>query len=469
MGSESSGDPEFPNKTNGDVWVARYVNPDGPEGDTAKDGLVYQGTETVGGGSASFNGKFNDKTAIEADRTGGVCDGNVYFSWSRFTGNGSNGFNASVFFSSSTDHGVSWSSEMKLSQTVHDIQFPDISVTGNGHVYVTFRQFASVRSQDSTDSIWYVKSSDCGKTFGQPMKIVDFEPYDAADIADPEAVPTPQGSPALAPMKEEIAGDCGDFSNHCVSGYTFFRESTQVRGTADQTDAEHEFVYLVYDPSKPGTEVPTGTTYGTIVSGDLPAKFHQEIGSQQGVFFIRLDGATGEHTDPALIDDQPVGHQRFPDISADGGQLHALWWDSRLDPFYSPTRPIGNDADGTVGPSLDVWAAGSTDLGDTWTGQARLTDVSSNPNYEQFADRTVPFAGDYLWITSVGSFSYGVWTDYRDVVPGDDPRELTEDEDDATADVHQCRTFDPGTGGWSSDTCPREGGIDQNIYGDQAI
>ena len=30
---------------------------------------------------------------------------------------------------------------MKLTPSIHDVQFPDISVTGNGHVYVTFRQF----------------------------------------------------------------------------------------------------------------------------------------------------------------------------------------------------------------------------------------------------------------------------------------------------------------------------------------
>jgi hypothetical protein len=30
--------------------------------------------------------------------------------------------------------------------------------------------------------------------------------------------------------------------------------------------------------------------------------------------------------------------------------------------------------------------------------------------------------------------------------------------------VHQCRTFSGGA--WSGDLCPRDGGLDQNIYGD---
>src|SRR5207249_9942011 len=142
FGSESSNNSPSIKKTQGDVWVARYRNPGGPDAaDTTKDGLEYYGTTVVASGSSAPNilGKFNDKTAIEVDRTGGACDGNVYFAWARFTGGGSNGFNSSVYFVRSTDHGATFSSPTKLKQTLHDIQFPDISVTGDGHLSVTYR------------------------------------------------------------------------------------------------------------------------------------------------------------------------------------------------------------------------------------------------------------------------------------------------------------------------------------------
>jgi len=213
---------------------------------------------------------------------------------------------------------------------------------------------------------------------------------------------------------------------------------------------------MVYDATIPGTEVASGTSYGSIASG---------IASQSGVYFVRYDGATGAASVPKLIDPQRLGHQTFPAIAADGGVLHALWWDSRLDPSYSPQRPIGNDAAGHVVPSLDVFAAKSTDGGNTWTVGERLSDLSTNPNYEQFSNREAPFAGDYLWITSRGSFAFGVWTDWRNTVAGPDPREGSPSADDA--DVTQCRTFDPITG-WSGDQCPHNGGLDQNIYGNAA-
>ena len=451
-GSESSSNPERPSQTFGEVWVATYENPAGSGGATTNDGKEFVRSVDVATGSAAPNllGVFHDKTAIEVDRTGGPCDGNVYFAWARFTGGGSNGFNSSVYFVRSTDHGSTFSAPKKLSQTVHDIQFPDISVTGDGHVYVTYRQFADVRGHSSVDAIAYNASTDCGASFSSPRLVQAFEPYDPTDIS----------------VLGGINGDCGDFDTACVSGYTFMRGGTQVRATADQRDTAHDYVYVVYDPSIPGTEVPSGTTYGSITSEDLPAKYHQNVGSQSGIYFFRLDGATGAHTAPVLIDDPRAhgGLQRFPDISVDAGSMHALWWDSRNDECFSPARPLGNCADKSTVPSIDAYSAAGAASTLAWSPAVRLSDVTSNPNWEQFSGRSVPFGGDYLYISSVGAFSYGVWTDWRNVVAGTDPREDGDSDADG-ADVKQCRAQNPD-GSFGPDTCPFAGGLDQNIYGD---
>lgn len=458
MGAEASDDPAGTKKTFGDVWVAVFDNPAGPNGDTLNDGKQFVQSEVVAHGSSAPNllGVFHDKTAIEADRTGGSCAGNVYFAWSRFTGNGAN----NIYISRSTDHGATWSKGKSLTAVSQNVQFPDISVTANGHVYVTYRQFE--RKNGQPNAVQIVKSSDCGATFGSPHQVTTFTPYDASDVSDPE--PIPAGSAIEEPFGEEgteagNARDCGDFASNCESGYTFFRRDTQVRSTADQGDTAHEWIYMVYDPSKPGTEVGTGTTYGSIDTG---------TGSQSGIYFIRYNGATGASTGPALIDDHAVGHQLFPDISASDGFLHAIWWDSRLDSAYSPARPVGNGpivngAPAVTYPSLDVFGATSSDAGANWTGPVRLTTITSNPNYEQYGNRTGPFAGDYLWVTSSGETAFAVWTDWRDTVAGPDPREASEEDDD-NADVRQCRAFS-ATSGWSVDTCPHDGGLDQNIYG----
>ncbi len=433
MGSESSDDPAGSKKTFGDVWVARFDNPGGEGGATINDGKRFLGSEVVAKGSSAPNllGKFQDKTAIEADRTSGRCDGNVYFAWARFTGIGI----SNIYFSRSVDHGATWSKPMLLTQREGNLQDPDISVTGNGNVYVTYD--VGERDNGQPNGVEIVKSTDCGRTFGRSTLVTTYIPYNAQDVTDAGG----------------FARDCGDFASHCRSGYTFFRRGTSTRSTADQYDATREWIYIVYDATKPGTEVDTGTTYGSLQPGR---------GSQSGAFFLRYDGATGIHTTPTLIDAQALGHQAFPDISADGGVLHTIWWDSRLDNCYSAMRPIGNCLDRTTVPALDVWGAMSTDRGETWMGSMRVTDTTTNPNYEQFGGRTVPFAGDYLWVTSIGAFSFGAWTDWRNTVAGVDQRETDGEDDDA--DVLQCRTL-LLSGSWTGDTCPREGGLDQNIYG----
>jgi hypothetical protein len=455
FGSESSADPAGSKKTFGDEWVAVFDNPDGESGNTINDGKRFRGMTMVAKGSSAPNllGKFHDKTSIEADRTGGPCDANVYFAWSRFSGNAGD---VAIYFVRSTDHGATWSSPMKLTAGTRVVQDPDIAVTGNGHVYVTYHEFAFKNGQ--RDAVNYVKSTDCGRTFSPSSLIATFVPSTAVDVSDPQPVP-PAKTPDDPPSEEGLAApgslsrDCGDFADHCQSGYTFFRRDNTPRSTADQFDAANEYVYVVYESGKPGTEVDTGTTYGSISPGRA---------SQSGAYFVRLNGATGVSTTPALIDDQAVGHQIFPDISADGGVLHVVWWDTRLDTSYSVARPIGNDASGGTHPSLDVWAARSTDGGATWTNKSRQTNFTSNGNYEQFDNRAIPFAGDYLWVTSLGNFAFGAWTDWRDTVAGADPREPAATD---SADVLQCRTFDSTAGLWSGDTCPRNGGLDQNIYG----
>jgi hypothetical protein len=438
VGTETSDDPAGSPKTFGDVGVATFTNPAGPAGPTASDGKEFERSVIVDRGSSApfLLGQFNDKTAIEVDRTSSVCSGNVYFAYSRFNGALGN----SIQFTRSTDHGATFSHPRTVSASVHGVQFSDIAVTSNGHVYVTYRQFAQQGHQ--SDAVVLVKSTDCGKSFSRPRVIQPFTPYDAQD-----AYTTGGG-----------ARDCGDFDSACQSGYTFFRQDSQVRSTADQRAATNdESVYVAYNATIPGTETATGTSFGSVSPG---------VGSKEGIYLLRYDGATGSSGAAKLVDRQRRGQQLFPDLSVEGGPLHVLWWDSRKDACYSPARPIGNCADRSLVSSLDVYATTSTDRGATFAPSTRVTDVTSNPNWEQFGGRTVPFAGDYLWISAVGDFAYGTWTDWRNTVGGTDQREAAEpDNDTNTGDVRQCRVkLSDGT--FSGDRCPRAGGLDQNIYGD---
>ncbi|MCU1677211.1 MAG: hypothetical protein JWM93_1969 [Frankiales bacterium] len=463
FGSESSGDPSGTAKGFGDLWVARFVNPDGPDAPTtARDGLRYLGTTTVAKGSSSpAEGKFNDKTAIEVDRTGGPCDGNVYFAWSRFTASNSN-----IYFVRSTDHGATFSNPVLVTSSTKNVQDPEVSVTANGHVYVTWDQGDTNSGQP--EGVGVAKSVSCGATFSPGKLLVSYVGYEAQDVSAPAAMSQPQAQrdDALSAEREaagSTARDCGDFADHCQSGYTFFRQSTSTRATADQKDTAHEWLYLTYAAIR-GPVVPTGTTYGNVAVGEA---------GRTRVYFLRYDGATGQvNVPPRLVDDQAAGQQVFPDLAIEGGALHFVWWDSRSDPCDDITRPIGNCANRSTVPSIEAYASRSTDRGLTFAPSSVQSATPSNPNYEQFDNRAVPFAGDYLWVTALGDFAYSTWTDWRNTVAGNDPREVTPDPDAGNADVVQCRVLITTTdkkgntsSSWSGDRCPHAGGLDQDIYG----
>jgi hypothetical protein len=458
----------------GSIWVAQYDWPDGqPAPDYGYTTLVSRGTP-----SPIFLGIFEDKVMLEVDRGADSPNaGNVYMCWTRFT---ASGVNNQVFLASSSDEGRTFKVQ-KISEGVHGSQFCDIAVTKNGDVYVAWRQFEfnPDRGQMQNNAAVWVKSTNGGKRFTKPAVAQPFLGWDPGDEtasapaygrAKFEACRNADGTPGgcRSPEPQAFARDCGDGPLACESGYVFARANSQVRITADPTAAGNASeVFVVIDASVPGSETPTGTTYGTVGQG---------TGTQAQVYLFKTTNGGGSWSAPARIDPQATGHQFFPDIDASDGALHAVWQDSRGDTSTGPdggdfrTKPISNqwvpdNPPGAVSAGkfvgVDSFYATSTDGGASWSVE-EVSTQTTNPQFEQFGDRDVPFFGDYNYVSSGGGSVLMTWTDSRDTVPGDDPRYPIDGTDGF--DVLQCRTQNPD-GTWGPDTCPSDGGLDQNIYG----
>jgi hypothetical protein len=78
------------------------------------------------------------------ERFASPYEGNVYAAWSIFQGVGGNN---SIQFVRSTDHGRTFSNPMKISEGVLGNQFADIAVTSDGTIYITWRQFEGDRAK----------------------------------------------------------------------------------------------------------------------------------------------------------------------------------------------------------------------------------------------------------------------------------------------------------------------------------
>lgn len=440
---------------NGSVWVATYD----------QDAARYVRTVIVAKGTPAVSGKFNDKTAIEVDRgVNSRNEGNVYTAFSVFQGQGNN----EIKFSRSTDHGATFSSPVRISQTSPGNQFADVTVASNGDVYVVWNGTVGSRST-GREAMLFVKSTDGGKHFTQPRVAADFAGFDAADSYGDGAAAAKAHDRAFehadGPESEAArtsagdARDCGSGDNRCQSGFTFFRHSSQPHITADPK-GDANTLWMVYDASVPETITTSTSTYNTAPAA---ADGTRRVG-QGSIYLTKSVDGGRSWSSPTRLAPEPSGHQLFPDVNADGGSLFAVWHDSRNDLGYNVQNPPGNlDAKDPQGfheatPGLDTYGASSTDGGSTWT-QVRLSTKTQMPNYEMFGDRTVPFHGDYNYVSSVGGSAYGTWTDTREVAPGDDPRY----QGGEGFDVLQCRTENNGVFG--DDTCPNAGGLDQDIYG----
>ena len=441
---------------NGAVWVATYD----------QHAAHYVRTNIVAQGTPALKGVFNDKTAIEVDR--GVQsphEGTVYAAFSVFQGNGNN----EVKFVRSTDHGVTFSNPVRISEGSLGNQSADIAVTSNGTVYISWNGTVGSRATGH-EAMVFVKSVDGGLHFTKPAVAALFDGFTAADTsgnptaaaaAHERAFQSADGPEADAqPSSAGDARDCGSGPFACVSGFVFFRHDSQPHLTADPK-GDPNTLYMVYDATRPETEVASTSTYNT---APVAADGTRRVG-QGAIFITKTINGGGSWSTPALLAPTPVGHQLFPDINADGGTLFAVWHDSRNDTGYSVQNPPGDatvkDAQGfhLATPGLDTYGASSINGGVTWS-IARLSAQSQMPNFEMFGNRQVPFHGDYNYVSSVNGFAYGVWTDTRQVTPGDDPRNVGGEG----FQVLQCRTPNLD-GSFGPDACPNAGGLDQDIFG----
>ena len=390
----------------GDVWVATYaqLTPD----DTSTDGQKYLRTVILATNTFGV-GSFNDKTGINVDQTGGPTDGNVYAAWSDFHGSGCN----EILFSRSTDHGATFSAPLKISSGLCNNQGPNIAIASNGTVYVSWQASgggSKALGTQNANGAAFVKSSDGGQTFSMASLAFTYAPFTSNAFSG------------------NGARQCGDVPFNCPTGQTFPR----------------------FDLAQP-----TLTVNGSDV--DMAAQVRLPSGQGQIQFSKSSNG--GANWSPlTAIDPHATGHQFFPWIAASGGVINAVYYDSVDDLNFDATRAPCNSSSGAGSACLNVRYAESTDGGTSWTGTT-VTSVPTNPNFEQFGGRRVPFFGDYIMVGAVGSTVAAVWTDSRNVVGAADPNG-DKDNDDVAGD--------PETGGScksSFSTCfDGTGGLDQNIY-----
>jgi hypothetical protein len=142
--------------------------------------------------------------------------------------------------------------------------------------------------------------------------------------------------------------------------------------------------------------------------------------------FVSRSKTNGRSWEAPVIPNDPVaGHQVMPALSAAGGTLSVLWYDSRSEPAFTPSGPVtGQCPAGATTQSactgMEVFydQASTTAAGPLAFGaDLAVSDHSFNPNTYGSIKALTPFIGDYIAVAATATTAYAVWTDNRDVNP----------------------------------------------------
>jgi hypothetical protein len=173
---QANSDPVVAVDKLGNVFLANlYLQVDNM-GNVTNDGLYVCGAKLFSGGkftsstchpvrtTLTTSVNLEDKPWMAVDNSTASTSGNVYVTWTHFVDNTT----SMIFFSRSTNHGVSWSAAKQINTTAQNgaIQGSQVAVGPAGEIYVAYEVFLGTGAQGQH---FIAKSTNGGTSFGAPV------------------------------------------------------------------------------------------------------------------------------------------------------------------------------------------------------------------------------------------------------------------------------------------------------------
>ncbi len=361
----------------GQAWAGAYTTFDG--GRTWSNQLIHgfpgDPTTTVLSGFASAG-----DPAVAFSR-----NGTAYYSILAFKIQGTSAVAGSVFLSRSNDGGSSFPQTaivaLGSSRVFNDKSYLTVDkTTGSfgGRVYVSWTRFTS-----TSGSIMESFSSDGGRSFSTPVTI--------------STSTVNQGSVPVVGPSGDVYVVWNDLSNRRIveakstNGGVSFNPPVQIAPNIPLASPLPNSHFRVNSIPAAAADDTNGNVYA--------AWADYGSGNADILFSKSTDGGASWNPPIRLNDDTTSNDQFFPWLAVSSGRLSADFYDRRLDP---------------ANHLMDVFYTQSTDGGASFTPNARITDVSSNPDAVLFSGGQ-SFIGDYIGIATNATTAHPVWTDLRNV------------------------------------------------------
>jgi hypothetical protein len=289
-----------------------------------------------------------------------------------------------IYFSRSTDRGVTFSPAVRVNDNVayppsFDAYQPDVAFDSTGNIYVVwhdYRAWADDNAYTSPIDIYLDKSMDGGATWGTDVKVTSGTGYYPWSFQPYIAVNQKTGHIDISYTDYNRywpEGDYGDvYVSRSVDGGASFGAKVKVDDTGDTT--EQGFSSIAVDP----------------LSGGVFVAFYDLRGGDRDIYVAKSTDDGQIFGTNVRANDVTTNDQEEPTVRVDGlGNVFVVWKDWR------------DDSDPTTAPYLnDIYLARSTDGAATFGPSVRVTDEYMNADYGyNFPPRLAVDPSGYVHVT----------------------------------------------------------------------
>jgi hypothetical protein len=315
-------------------------------------------------------------------------------------------FNKEIYYKRSTDDGVTWGADTRLTNNSFSSSAPAVSASGQ------VVHIAWVDDRDGNDEIYYKRSTDDGVTWGPDTRLTD-----STGTSENPCV-SASGQNVHIVWQDNRDGNFEIYYKQSTDGGVSWGADTRLTNNssyssppsiavsgsilhvvwADNRDANIEIYYKRSTDSGISWGADTRLTNDPSYSGDASV-----AASGSNVYVVWSDQRDGflvneiyckSSTDGGItwgIDTRltyALWVATYPSISVSGSNVHVVWNDSR---------------DWGGGGFFEIYCKRSTDGGLSWGGDTQLTNDSNESEFSS--------------VTISGSVVHVVWADYRDGNP----------------------------------------------------